>query len=156
MTTAAARPRRAAHRDGALMSSTFQIKKLLPGEPPPPEDCEQVGVMRQRTRERLSASGLAHMADEAVLVVSEMVTNAIVHSGGQRITVALSRRGNFLRIEVRDGVPSNHALPQAPGDADEHGRGLVLVKLIAEEQRGTWGVDDSGATTWCELSLAAR
>ncbi|MFJ2906224.1 ATP-binding protein [Streptomyces sp. NPDC087212] len=111
--------------------------------------------MRQVTRNCLLARGLFCIADDAALVVSELVTNAIVHSGGQRVTVALSLRDGFLRIDVHDGVPNSHALPRAPCDADEHGRGLVLVKAIAEEQRGTWGIEDGGATTWCELSLTA-
>ncbi|MER5969452.1 methyltransferase, FxLD system [Streptomyces sp. NPDC002055] len=45
------------------MSSTFQIQKRPPGALPAPEDGEKVGVMRHRTRERLSARGLAHVAD---------------------------------------------------------------------------------------------
>ncbi|WP_240121714.1 ATP-binding protein [Streptomyces sp. MUM 2J] len=155
MTTTAVRPRRAPHRDGDLMSSTFEIKQRPPGELPPREDGEQVGVMRHRTRERLNARGLAYVAEEAVLIVSELVTNAIVHSGGREITVTLSLRDGFLRIDVHDGVPGYRTLPQAPSDTDEHGRGLVLVKSIAEDRRGTWGVADGGATTWCELSLAA-
>ncbi len=155
MTTTAARPRRAPHRDGDLMSATFEIKQRPPGEPPPPEDGEKVGVMRRRTRQRLSARGLAYVADEAVLIVSELVTNAIVHSGGREITVTLSLRSGFLRIDVRDGVPSFHARPKAPRDADENGRGLVLVQSLAEEGRGSWGVEDAGTTTWCELRLAA-
>ncbi|MFF8917419.1 ATP-binding protein [Streptomyces sp. NPDC015032] len=155
MTTTPARPRRAPHRDDDLISATFEIKQRPPDEPPPPEDGNKVGVMRRRTRERLSARGLAYVAEEAALIVSELVTNAIVHSGGRVITVALSLRAGFLRIDVRDGVPSFHALPRASCDADENGRGLVLVQSLAEERRGSWGVEDGGATTWCELSLAA-
>lgn len=141
--------------DGELLSSTFEIKQRPAGELPPREDGEQVCVMRHLARERLSAHGLAYVADEAVLIVSELVTNAIVHSGGLAITVTLSLHNGFLRIEVRDGVPSFHALPEAPGDADENGRGLVLVQVLAEEGRGAWGIGDGGANTWCELSLAA-
>ncbi|MFG3126682.1 ATP-binding protein [Streptomyces tendae] len=137
------------------MSATFEINQRPLGELPPPEDGEKVSVMRRRTRQRLSARGLAYVADEAVLIVSELVTNAIVHSGGREITVSLSLRSGFLRIDVRDGVPSFHARPKAPRDADENGRGLVLVQSLAEEGRGAWGVEDAGATTWCELRLAA-
>ncbi|WP_063834886.1 ATP-binding protein [Streptomyces globisporus] len=137
------------------MRSTFGIKQRTPGEPLPPEDGEKIGVMRRRARQRLSACGLAWVADEVVLIVSELVTNAIVHSGGREITVILSLRANLLRIDVHDGVPSSHAHPKAPSEADEDGRGLVLVQSLAEEGRGTWGVDDAGATTWCELRLAA-
>ncbi|WP_455357452.1 ATP-binding protein [Streptomyces sp. SYSU K217416] len=155
MTTTTVRPRRAPHRDGDLMRSTFDIRQRPPGELPPPEDGEKVGVMRRRARQRLSTRGLAFVADEAVLIVSELVTNAIVHSGGREITVSLSLRAGFLRIDVHDGVPSFHARPKATRDSDENGRGLVLVQSLAEEGRGTWGVEDGGATTWCELRLAA-
>ncbi|MFF3157971.1 ATP-binding protein [Streptomyces sp. NPDC057910] len=137
------------------MSATFEIKQRPHGELPPPEDGKQVGVMRRRARERLNARGLAYVADKAALIVSELVTNAIVHSGGQEITVTLSLRNSFLRIDVRDGIRSLHAQPKAPSDADENGRGLVLVQSLADEGQGAWGVADDGATTWCELSLVA-
>ncbi|WP_260255841.1 ATP-binding protein [Streptomyces sp. 840.1] len=137
------------------MRSTFDIRQRPPGELPPPEDAEMVGVMRRRARQRLSASGLAYVADEAVLIVSELVTNAIVHSGGREVAVILSLRAGFLRIDVHDGVPSCHARPKVSRDADEDGRGLVLVQSLAEVGRGTWGVENGGATTWCELELAA-
>ncbi|MDJ0466046.1 ATP-binding protein [Streptomyces sp. H27-C3] len=155
MTTTTVRPRRGPYRDGDLMRSTFDIRQRPPGELPPPADGEKVGVMRRRARERLSARGLAYVADEAVLIVSELVTNAIVHSGGQEVTVTLSLGSGFLRIDVHDGVPSFHAHPKAPDDADENGRGLALVQSLAEEGRGAWGVEDAGATTWCKLRLAA-
>lgn len=154
MTTTPVRPHRGSYRGSDLMRSTFGIKQRPPGELPPPEDGEKVGVMRRRARQRLSACGLACVADEAVLIVSELVTNAIVHSGGREITVILSLRANFLRIHVHDGVPSSHLHPKAPSNAAEDGRGLVLVQSLAEERRGTWGIDDAGATTWCELRLA--
>ncbi|MBB1245496.1 ATP-binding protein [Streptomyces durbertensis] len=137
------------------MSSTFEIKQRPPGAPSSPEDSAQVGIMRRRTRECLTAHGLAYVTDEAVLVVSELVTNAVMHSGGRKITVTLSLLKGYLRIDVRDGVPSFHALPHEPDDADEHGRGLFLVRWLAEEGRGAWGTEDNGANTWCELKLAA-
>ncbi|MFI0009686.1 ATP-binding protein [Streptomyces sp. Ju416(a)] len=155
MTTTPVRPHRGSYRGGDLMRSTFDIKQRPPGELPPPEDGVKVGVIRRRARQRLSDRGLACVADEAVLIVSELVTNAIVHSGGREITVILSLRASFLRIDVHDGVPSSHAHPRAPSDIAEDGRGLALVQSLAEEGRGTWGVDDAGATTWCELRLAA-
>ncbi|WP_245001571.1 ATP-binding protein [Streptomyces alfalfae] len=138
------------------MNSTFEIRQRPPGELPPAEDGEKVGIMRLRTRQRLCARGLSYIADEAVLIVSELVTNAIVHSGGRQVTVTVSLRDGSLRIEVHDGVPSRHGRPGSPRDADEHGRGLILVQLLAEEGRGAWGVANGGTSTWCELSLAAR
>ncbi|MFE5652059.1 ATP-binding protein [Streptomyces cyaneofuscatus] len=138
-----------------LMQSTFGITRRPPGELPPPEDGRQVGAIRHQAREHLSAHGLSGLADQTVLILSELVTNAIVHSGGQKVTVALSLRAGFLRIVVRDGVPSFRTPCRPSGDDDENGRGLALVEVITSEGDGAWGVMDGGSATWCELNLAA-
>ncbi|OKI10218.1 ATP-binding protein [Streptomyces sp. CB02923] len=109
--------------------------------------------MRHRTREALVGRGLPYIADDAELVVSELVTNAVMHSGGRKITVALTLRDGCLRITVGDGTPGNTALPTPPEDADEHGRGLFLVQSIAAGQKGAWGISGNGATTWCDLAV---
>ncbi|MFD3790862.1 ATP-binding protein [Streptomyces cyaneofuscatus] len=138
------------------MQVTFDITRRPPGGLPPSEEGEKVGVTRRRARELLTARGLSHVADQAVLILSELVTNAIVHSGGARITVALSLRAGSLRIDVHDGVPNfQPSQAQPAGDNDEHGRGLALVQILTAETHGNWGVEDGGATTWCELKLAA-
>ncbi|GGX50764.1 ATP-binding protein [Streptomyces noursei] len=93
------------------------------------------------------------LADDVRLVVSELVTNALLYSGSDEITLALALRAGSLRIDVHDGVPK-HWLPRhRPRDDDEHGRGLFLVQAIADVWRGAWGVSEDGTTTWCELSL---
>lgn len=111
--------------------------------------------MRLVTRERLTSSGLTCVADDATLIVSELITNAIVHSGGRQIRLTLDVSDGVLSIRVHDGVPGPRPTAQLPEDDDEHGRGLVLVQEIARSRQGAWGVSDSGATTWCELSLVA-
>ncbi|MFE7114330.1 ATP-binding protein [Streptomyces sp. NPDC057654] len=147
------------------MTATFEIRQRTSGEEPSRKECEQVGVMRLQVRECLSAVGLDDVADDAELVVSEMVTNALVHSGGRKGTLSLSlrddrppRRGpvaRYLRIDVYDGVPNYRPACRAAGNTDECGRGLVLVNAIADDRHGAWGISDHGATTWCELRLAA-
>ncbi|WP_242440515.1 ATP-binding protein [Streptomyces sp. CB02923] len=136
------------------MKEQFTIQQRLPHEKPSTEDSAQVSAMRRRARECLIGRGLRHLADEAELVVSELVTNAVVHSGGCEITVILALRGGFLRIVVRDGVPGYKPVPASSGDADEHGLGLALVQSIAHGRGGSWGTSDVGAATWCELAGA--
>jgi anti-sigma regulatory factor (Ser/Thr protein kinase) len=72
--------------------------------------------------------------DVAILLTSELVTNAITHEVGETITLAISSSGSHLRVDVHD---SSHALPvpeDAPVDA-ETGRGLMLVNSLSSE----WG-----------------
>ncbi|MCZ0973713.1 ATP-binding protein [Streptomyces albulus] len=148
-------PRRpTAARTGGLVEERFSITKRSPGERPPPEDESRVSAMRLVTRERLTSRGLTCVVDDATLVVSELITNAIVHSGGRQIRLTLDVCDDVLCIRVHDGVPGPRLSAQCPGD-DEHGRGLLLVQEIARNRQGAWGVSDNGASTWCELSLAA-
>ncbi|HLX50762.1 MAG TPA: ATP-binding protein [Streptosporangiaceae bacterium] len=72
--------------------------------------------------------------DVAILLTSELVTNAITHEVGETIMLAISCSGNHLRVDVHD---SSCALPvpeDAPVDA-ETGRGLMLVNSLSSE----WG-----------------
>jgi len=90
-------------------------------------------------------------ADDAVLCLSELVTNATLHSysgrpGGQ-FTVRVEMNGNSFRIEVHDEGGSWHGAG-APGEL--HGRGLSIVSRLARD----WGRDgdsEIGWTVWCEL-----
>jgi DNA-binding response OmpR family regulator/two-component sensor histidine kinase len=89
-------------------------------------------------------------AGDAVLLVSEMVTNAILH-GLPTIRLRLRRSpADGLVIEVDDGarVPPRR---RHPTPDDEHGRGLQLVAMLA----GRWGTRPtaSGKTVWCHMPL---
>lgn len=90
--------------------------------------------------------------DAAALVVSELVTNAIVHTASHRIICELCTRPGTLRIAVRDeGWGSGAPRPAHRGPDDEHGRGLLLVEAVSR----AWGVRDEGpgvgCTVWAEL-----
>lgn len=87
-------------------------------------------------------------ADAVALVVSELVTNAIVHAES-RSTLRLRLAPTALRVEVVDhgaGAPN----PRQAADDDEHGRGLLLVAAYAD----TWGIDPggNGKIVWAELA----
>jgi len=91
--------------------------------------------------------GLADVADDAALVVTELAANAIVHAGSG-FTVILSARGNVLRIAVRDGCPLPAEGQAALMPIPLHGLGAV--DALARE----WGVESlgkAGKTVWVDL-----
>ena len=80
---------------------------------------------------------------------SELVTNALLH-GRPPVELRLRRDRRHLTLEVHDSAPT---LPPArpPSPDDEHGRGLLLVSLIAQR----WGTRPTpdGKAVWCVLEL---
>jgi anti-sigma regulatory factor (Ser/Thr protein kinase) len=72
--------------------------------------------------------------DAAILLTSELVTNAILHDGGQNITLAVRCSSDHLRVDVYDTSCSMPVVVDAPTDA-EAGRGLMLVATLSDE----WG-----------------
>ncbi|MEU6823098.1 ATP-binding protein [Streptomyces atriruber] len=90
--------------------------------------------------------------DAAALVLSELVTNAVVHTASRRIICELCADPEKLRIAVRDeGCGSGMPRPVHRGTDEEHGRGLLLVDAVSS----AWGVHDAGPgigrTVWAEL-----
>jgi anti-sigma regulatory factor (Ser/Thr protein kinase) len=71
----------------------------------------------------------------AVLLTSELVTNAIRHEPGDTVTLAITCSYGRLRVDVHDRSCSLPVLMDAPADA-ETGRGLMLVATLSAE----WGV----------------
>jgi anti-sigma regulatory factor (Ser/Thr protein kinase) len=71
----------------------------------------------------------------AVLLTSELVTNAIGHESGQTVTLAITCSRGQLRVDVHDTSRSWPVLVEAPADA-ETGRGLMLVATLSD----TWGI----------------
>lgn len=70
----------------------------------------------------------------AVLLTSEVVTNAIMHAPGDTVLLAISCRRGQLRVDVHDTSRSLPVPVNAPADA-ESGRGLLLVNSLSDE----WG-----------------
>jgi anti-sigma regulatory factor (Ser/Thr protein kinase) len=73
--------------------------------------------------------------EDAVLLVSELVTNSVLH-GGPSLVVAVDCDGAQLSVRVRDGSPELPELRQTTA-ADERGRGLALVASMSD----AWGVE---------------
>jgi anti-sigma regulatory factor (Ser/Thr protein kinase) len=112
-------------------------------------DPVEVGRARAVVREQLHVWGLSVLADNAELMVGELVTNAVRHAHSHRIELRLVR-GDTLLCEVDD---DDHTLPMlvSAGPGDEFGRGLRLVSALSRE----WGASRTGAgkTVWFELTL---
>jgi anti-sigma regulatory factor (Ser/Thr protein kinase) len=119
-----------------------------------PADPSSVSKARRFVRAALDGAGGAEFDEGAVLLVSELVTNALLHARtGPEVILRLD--GDSLWIGVRDGSPVVPAPKRYRVDAAT-GRGLQLVERIAAR----WGVDSdgSGKVVWFELdqSSAAR
>ncbi|WP_229924893.1 ATP-binding protein [Streptomyces sulfonofaciens] len=114
-----------------------------------------VGEARRTTTEKLRSWRLPEKTlDDAVLILSELVTNAICHTPSARILCCVGlTTDRLVHLEVHDygGTPCN-LLPCTPTFDDESGRGLMLVEHIAKE----WGVERSaftrGNTVWAALA----
>ncbi|HEX6920688.1 MAG TPA: ATP-binding protein [Actinomycetes bacterium] len=112
-----------------------------------PATREAPALARQFLRERSCPPHARQVLDEAVLLVSELVTNSVLH-GGPPIIVAVDCAGDSLQVRVRDGEQALPA-PRHAASTDESGRGLELVDLISTE----WGVDPEpdGKHVWFVL-----
>lgn len=135
------------------MDTAFGIAQRAPGEPVPPRDARRVPNMRRIARARLNLCGLASMTEPVTTIVSELVTNAITHSGGTEVTFRMQLQDGLLYVAVGSNGPglTKPAVQEADADA-EHGRGLQLVQHVVEEADGAWGITAQGKTTvWCLL-----
>jgi anti-sigma regulatory factor (Ser/Thr protein kinase) len=113
-----------------------------------PADGQAAGTARRITRDTLASWQLAHLADSATLVVSELVANALQHAHADPPELRLESGGSWLRVEVHDGDRHPPQLRAAVG-LEETGRGLILVEAIASR----WGVRETeeGKAVWAEL-----
>ncbi|MGV9311049.1 SpoIIE family protein phosphatase [Streptomyces sp. NPDC003691] len=114
---------------------------------------ERIAAARQTVRELLHDWADPEQVDAAVLMVSEMVTNVLVHTDGNAllaasVTTATAPAPRVLRVEVAD---TSDELPhkRRPGELASSGRGLVLMEMLAD----AWGVDPrgEGKCIWFEL-----
>lgn len=102
---------------------------------------------RRFLRSASCATHHSEVVEDAVLLVSELVTNSVKH-GGPPVVVAVDCDGEALQVRVRDGSPTMPT-PRDALHSDESGRGLALVKTIS----AAWGVDPEpdGKRVWFKL-----
>jgi anti-sigma regulatory factor (Ser/Thr protein kinase) len=90
------------------------------------------------------------LADAASMVVSELVTNSVRHSGmrpGDPILLRLLATTDSVRVEVMDDGRGFHPRVRRPSIDAEAGWGLYLVERLAHQ----WGVLNDGRVVWAEL-----
>jgi anti-sigma regulatory factor (Ser/Thr protein kinase) len=106
-----------------------------------------VGEARRFTVDTLRGWGRDDLTTSGALLVTELVTNAILHARTM-VRVILERGADFVRVEVRDGSRVRPAVRNHGLDATT-GRGLALVSKLAD----SWGVDvdGTGKVVWAEL-----
>ena len=104
----------------------------------------------RREVEKLAADIDPGVLRDALLLVSELVTNSIKHSGSKDpITVRAWPRRSGLKVEVGDGGSGFDAGPRTADQRAEGGRGLLIVEALADR----WGVSDAARTrVWFEVS----
>jgi anti-sigma regulatory factor (Ser/Thr protein kinase) len=97
------------------------------------------------------------VADDAVLLTSELVTNAIVHTAsgkGGKVIVTVYRADTRVRVEVKDDGSEQAPVAHPVGEARESGFGLELVELMADRW-GHWG-GQRGRVVWFMLEWKAN
>ncbi|MFD7028302.1 ATP-binding protein [Streptomyces sp. NPDC059917] len=118
-------------------------------------DPAEVGRARRWARSRLAGCGMGDdepLADTLLLLISELVTNAVVHTGCPAVLRMLFG-GPAVRVEVADASDRPPAPRHADGD-DTNGRGLELVDGLAD--RWGWQREGSGKQIWCEIDCAGE
>jgi anti-sigma regulatory factor (Ser/Thr protein kinase) len=112
-----------------------------------------VGCGRQHTRFVLMEWGLGHLVDDAVLIASELLTNALQASqalgNSPPIALRLLANDEQLIIEAWDQWVEDYALTRTSGD-DEHGRGLAVIDALSNRW-GTGRLSDDYKVVWAEL-----
>lgn len=135
------------------MADHQEARVTLPSEP------VSVSAARGFVARVLTEWGLpedAEMADTVRLILSELATNAVLHTFGQSPTFTVDlrlERDEELRLGVTDSHPRRpQRLPAAV--QQDNGRGMVIIRSLAKEYGGRLAVTptaDGGKTVWVAL-----
>ncbi|HEY0454347.1 ATP-binding protein [Actinophytocola sp.] len=124
----------------------MDAQAMTPTELRLPENHRSAALAREFTRDTLTGWGL-HGWQDAAQVVSELVSNVLLHAHGQPV-VRLVEVSTGIRVEVSDDSPQPPTVVRSgPG-----GLGMRLVERLST----AWGVSrrGRGKVVWCELPAA--
>lgn len=113
---------------------------------------EMVLAARGFVRDRLTSWEANDHLESALVITSELVTNAVLHAR-TAITLRVEVKGPTVRIEVFDENPRLPVVAPCPPDATS-GRGLALVTALAT----SWGMENraGGKVVWAEVGPASE
>ena len=113
-----------------------------------PNDLRAPREARLAVTKYLTGAGLPQLVDDAQLLASELVTNAVRHAGGP-IRVRARLGDGFVRIEVSDAAADRAPQPRQSGPDDVGGRGMELVEKLSV--RWGWQTSPEAKVVWIEL-----
>ncbi|KWW98219.1 hypothetical protein TH66_18880 [Carbonactinospora thermoautotrophica] len=119
-----------------------------------PAIAEATRLARWLVRRKVAEwGGDAEAGYTAGLLAGELVTNAVVHAGGDALTLVVARADGGLRVEVHDRGRDEPVLRRTDGAA-EQGRGLLVVDALST----AWGhaPTSTGKVVWFELAGCVR
>jgi anti-sigma regulatory factor (Ser/Thr protein kinase) len=119
-----------------------------------PDDLSVTGETRHKVTDILTTWGVGDLMDDVILVVGELLANAVTY-GEPPIRLALSSRSDELRVQVTD-----HGTDQ-PRELDlgidaTHGRGLAIVAALAGDHGVTRPPDGPGKTVWARWRFSTE
>lgn len=146
------------------MPSGVTASRGTPGSSPPiapggavslaiPHGRTGVGLARHAFADQLAAAGVSGEAvDDAILVLSELVSNAVRHAQplpSGEITVHWSVRDDAVHLEITDGGAPTRPMASLAALSSLGGRGLQIVRTVSSQ----WGVteDDNCVTVWADV-----
>jgi hypothetical protein len=115
-----------------------------------PPDLTAAREARAATRRVLPKWRLAALIDPVLLVVSELVGNAVRH-GRPPVGLRLRKAGSGVRVDVHDDAPTAPT-PGDPSSDAESGRGLLLVDAVAAES-GVERIEGDGKVVWAKVEI---
>jgi anti-sigma regulatory factor (Ser/Thr protein kinase) len=122
-----------------------------------PVDVSAPGAARHVVARYLGDLVSPSVFDNAQLLISELVTNSVRHSGaaaGEQLTIRVDLARAWCRVEVEDAGHDGVIAPRRPDRAQGSGMGLNLVQMLSER----WGLEracEGGTRVWAQLSRGA-
>jgi anti-sigma regulatory factor (Ser/Thr protein kinase) len=119
-----------------------------------PPDATAAREARDATRRTLPRWRLGALLDPVLLVVSELVGNAVRH-GRPPVDLRLRKSDGGVRIDVHDEEPVPPRLPGFAAESSENGRGMFLVDAVAAET-GVEQIAGDGKVVWARVDEEAK